>query len=116
LVLELVNLKMIKQLVVPNLKTITQIVVPNLIFKVKKSNYSEIDDSYGTTNREQQKINIQSGLTKDLERITLIHELLHALELNSGIKYCDENQIEQFAHGLYFVLKNNPELVRYLLE
>lgn len=95
---------------------IKKVVVPNLKFVVKKRNYSDIDSSYGTTDRDKQIINIQHGLTKDLERITFIHELLHALELNTGIKYCEEEQIEQFAHGLYFVLKNNPDLVRYLLE
>jgi Zn-dependent peptidase ImmA (M78 family) len=95
---------------------IKEIKVPNLTFKIKKHNYSSIDDSYGTTDRDKQIINVQSGLTPELERITLMHEMLHALELNTGIKYCEEQQIEQFAHNLFFVLKNNPELVSYLLE
>lgn len=95
---------------------IKELKVPNLTFKIKKHDYTDLDDSYGSTHREKQVINIQSKLTPELERITLLHEIFHAMELNTGIEYCKEHQIDQFAHNWFFVLKNNPELMRYLLE
>lgn len=98
------------------MKTPSVIKLPNMSFTVKVKDLSSYDDMYGVTDRDKQLINIQSRMTPVLEKITLLHELLHALEQNTGIKYIDEQQVEQFAHGLYFVLKNNPELLRYLLE
>jgi len=96
---------------------IKEIKVPNFIYKVKENSLSNYDDElYGVTKREKLLITINKSLDEDMKRLTLIHELLHALELNSGIKYCEESQIEQFAHGLYYVLNNNPELVKYLIE
>ena len=90
-----------------------KILTPLTTYTIKKHDYSDIDDSYGSTHREKAVINISSGLAHSVEQVTVMHELLHAIELNTGIKYCDESQIEQFAHGLVYIIKYNPELVRY---
>lgn len=96
---------------------ITEINVPNFVYKVKEEILEDYDDElYGVTKRDKLLIKVNSCLPKDLKKQTLIHELLHALELNSSIKYCSEAQIEQLSHGLLFVIKNNPELIRWLVE
>jgi len=61
-------------------------------------------------------INISNNLGLKIEQLTLLHEILHALELNTGIEKLSESQIEQFAHNLYFVIRNNPDLMEYLLK
>jgi hypothetical protein len=75
------------------------------------------DNEYVDGVFEQQKklIRIAAGQTHDDERETLIHEMLHALEVQMNAEI-PEPKLRQLAVGLYAALKDNPRLVGYLLE
>lgn len=60
-------------------------------------------------------IQVAAGQTHDDERETLIHEILHALEVQMNAKI-PEAKLRQLAVGLYAALKDNQKLVAYLLE
>lgn len=60
-------------------------------------------------------IQIAGGQTHDDERETLLHEILHALEVQMDAEI-PEPKLRQLAVGLYAALKDNPKLVTYLLE
>jgi hypothetical protein len=60
-------------------------------------------------------IQVAAGQTHDDERETLLHEILHALEVQMDAEI-PEPKLRQLAVGLYAALKDNPKLVTYLLE
>ena len=56
---------------------------------------------------------VQSTLQHDLKRQTLLHEILHAFEVNMGYDLT-EKQIDSIATQLYYFMKNNPEVVEWI--
>lgn len=73
------------------------------------------NDAYGLFDSSQKIISIAAGQTHDDERETVLHEILHALEVQMDAKI-PERCVTQLAVGLYAALKDNPKLVTYLLE
>lgn len=69
----------------------------------------------GAFDRQKKIIEIAAGQTHDDERETLLHEMLHALEVQMDAEI-PEGKLRQLAVGLYASLKDNPKLVAYLLE
>jgi len=65
----------------------------------------------------KQEILLDNELSTEKAKSTLIHEIIHAILEEVGIK--DENRdslVQPLAQGLYMVLRNNPELVKCYLE
>ena len=60
-------------------------------------------------------LQVSANQTHDDERETLLHEMLHALEVQMNAEI-PEAKLRQLAVGLYAALKDNPKLVAYLLE
>lgn len=73
------------------------------------------DDVDGLFDRQKKLIQIAAGQTHDDERETILHEILHALEVQMDAEI-PEAKLRQLAVGLYAALKDNPKLVKYLLE
>jgi hypothetical protein len=73
------------------------------------------DDADGLFHRGKKLIQIAAGQTHDDERETLLHEIMHALEVQMDAEI-PEAKLRQLAVGLYAALKDNPKLVAYLLE
>lgn len=73
------------------------------------------DDADGLFHRSKKLIQVAAGQTHDDERETLLHEILHALEVQMDAEI-PEAKLRQLAVGLYASLKDNPRLVTYLLE
>ena len=69
----------------------------------------------GLFDRAKKLIQVAAGQTHDDERETLLHEILHALEVQMDAEI-PEAKLRQLAVGLYAALKDNPRLVAYLLE
>lgn len=73
------------------------------------------DEVDGLFDRSKKLIQIAAGQTHDDERETLLHEIMHALEVQMDAEI-PEAKLRQLAVGLYAALKDNPKLVAYLLE
>jgi hypothetical protein len=61
------------------------------------------------------RIQIAPGLAHDREREVLVHELVHAVD-EAMQSQLSEDQVEKLGVGVYALLSDNPELVRYLVE
>ena len=83
------------------------------------------DDHYGFTNYKDATIIIDADLPVAMKRTTLIHEIMHAILSTFGgsFKPSKSTEFADWEHyfiGLYeepmiMVLRDNPELVEYLL-
>ncbi len=73
----------------------------------------ESDGAYGLCIERALEIHIGRDLSDELERDTVLHEILHAIDWTVGTKLT-EKQVGTIASGLYAVLKENPNLVEYL--
>lgn len=86
-----------------------------LDFEVTRDQHvSEASQTYGTTIHSRQKINIQADLSQQHAEQTFIHEVLHAIWEQMGLKNMpemDQKKEEQIVHtlanGLYTTLKDN---------
>ncbi len=65
---------------------------------------------------EEAKILLKDNLDENVERITLIHEILHAIFDNVSLSNTGKNHqlIGLLATTLYGLILDNPELVKYL--
>ncbi len=50
-----------------------------------------------------------------LEVDTLLHEIIHALEYKSGLEF-NEHWVNRIATGLTQVIKDNPTVIKYMVE
>ena len=75
-----------------------------------------LDENYGDFDRVTQVINISDELPdSDIVRLTLLHELVHAMETNNtAISYLTEPQVDNIANGLYSLIKDNKKLVEWI--
>lgn len=84
------------------------------------------DGAYGYTLDRRNLIVLSSELANGKEKITLLHEILHAIRMNNdGMpRPSKEDDYETWEHyfiamyetGLLAVLKDNPKLVEWLLN
>lgn len=85
-----------------------------------------MDNHYGVTNGKDNSIVIDAELSPSMARVTLFHELLHAIRITFGgsltpNKWTDFYEAEHFWIGTYeepvvAMLRDNPELVKYLTD
>lgn len=62
-------------------------------------------------------IEIKKGQDGDSKRVTILHEVIHSILRYAGNKLKkDENFIEMMANGIYQVLKENPEVVKWIIN
>lgn len=90
-----------------------------------KHNAAFAEGLYGQTMGKEQTIILDAEMPNDSKRITLFHELLHAIRFVFGGSYTPppKTSFEEWEHyfiGIYeepvvMVLRDNPELVAYLL-
>jgi hypothetical protein len=71
------------------------------------------DSNMGACLDERQEISVRHGLSPDMEKDTVLHECFHAVDFALNTKLT-ERQVSAFATGVYAMLKENPELVKYL--
>jgi hypothetical protein len=94
------------------------------VTEIKRKNQSD-NEHYGFTNDRDASITIDSEMPNSVKRVTLLHEILHAIRFTFGGSYSPSKgtTYEEWEHyfiGLYeepmtMVLRENPELVKYLL-
>lgn len=72
------------------------------------------DSRWGEYDSERRHIRLNGDIGGDLERETLLHEVVHAVSLAMDAEL-NERQVKVMARGLYSTLKDNPALARFLL-
>lgn len=84
---------------------------------------NEDSDAVGLTGPETQRILLDPKLGPDVERETVLHEALHGIYFQAGLRLepwskdkVEEKIIWSMAPKILELLKDNPELVEYLLE
>ena len=55
-------------------------------------------------------IRLRAALNPQLRRVTLWHEILHAVLTQTGRQRHNEGELDALAHGIVQVLRDNPEL------
>lgn len=91
----------------------------------QKRKHSSDSDHYGWTTAKDNTIVIDAELPVQQKRTTLVHELLHAIRFTFGGSFkpgknTDFEELEHYWIGIYeeplvMVLRDNPDLVSYLL-
>ncbi len=72
---------------------------------------------YGYVSHLNQRIDIEEKMTEPMQKIALLHETLHAIVHQSGIiEDAEENLVIAISHGLYALLRNNPDLIAYITD
>jgi len=66
----------------------------------------------GTT----QTIHIYKDLASTKKKQVVMHELFHAIENFFNIENVTEDQIQRLSTGILMVLRDNKELVKFLME
>ena len=73
--------------------------------------------SHGHINNKDLKITLDSTWHLDQQRVTFLHELIHAVELIADDELeMSEAQVAVLANGLFAVLRENPQAVAWLLS
>ena len=84
-------------------------------YTIEQLTADEFPDSLGETYTEQSLIKIRSGQSKFDEADTLLHECIHALDERFQLNLT-ERQVYCTTVGLLGLLKDNPEMLQYLLS
>ena len=74
----------------------------------------ELQD-YGHMKYTKLEIAIRDGMPKQLEQDTLMHELIHAIEVQTDLNL-SEAQVRTLGCGIVQVLADNPELAKFLIS
>lgn len=95
------------------------------VTEIKRKNQPD-GESYGYTNDKDASITIDSEMPTSVKRVTLVHEIMHAIRFTFGGSYqppktTSFEDMEHYFIGLYeepltLVLRDNPALVAYLLQ
>lgn len=97
----------------------------DIVIRDRKDDGMLNDGTFGYTLSTENLIVLDSSLKLSKQRITLLHEVLHALHsvFDTSIKPTKKDDFETWEHyfigvyeeGLLLVLRSNPELIKYLL-
>ncbi|EKN67477.1 phage protein [Schinkia azotoformans LMG 9581] len=91
-----------------------KIKVAGIVYTVEEKDVVIIDDCAGYVglyNYKDTRIEILKDMTLQRKQETLVHEVLHAVLFEFGLKDHDEELVERAAQVLYQVLKDNPNLL-----
>lgn len=90
----------------------------------QKRKHSVTNNHFGFTSTSNNVIVLDSEQAPSMKRVTLFHELLHAIKITFGGSYEPSSktpfdELEHFFIGLYeepvvLMLRDNPQLVAYL--
>jgi Zn-dependent peptidase ImmA (M78 family) len=68
----------------------------------------------GTIEYENSLISLNSARHDDAVECHFLHEIIHAICMDRGIKELDDNEnfVDSFARGLHAFIKDNPEIFK----
>jgi hypothetical protein len=89
-----------------------------IAFTVKETRGLRDEDDHtkllGQIRYDDQVIDLEAKQGLDAKRVTLIHEILHGIFFNAGLRDHDEQIIDIVATGLLDLLRQNPHLLAAL--
>ena len=85
--------------------------------KLQLSNEDLQSEIFGDTRYKPACIRICDGMASDETKITLVHEIIHAILHERGFEKQndDEAMVDGLAHALRMLAKQNPELIKEIL-
>lgn len=89
------------------------------VLRIVGKNYAvermKLGDDYGECNDQTQTIKVAETIAHGMERDTLLHEAIHAIDYCMQLKM-SEKQVCGLGTAIYALLADNPELVKYIME
>ena len=76
---------------------------------------ADLKNSYGLCADVTQTISVLPDMAHDLERDTLLHECIHAIDYHLQLGLT-EHQVGNLGMAIYALLKDNPKMANYLVE
>lgn len=76
------------------------------------------DNIIGACNYNNQTIKISDSINEGNVKVTLLHEIIHAILSERGLndQCSDEMLVDNMAHALRMLVKQNPQLIREVLS
>jgi len=74
---------------------------------------SNSDQEWGSYSSNTGRISLADRGGEDVQALTLLHELMHVLEVELAIKL-GEKTVTRLSAGLFQILRDNPELVSFI--
>lgn len=71
---------------------------------------------YGKFHYGEKKIYLDEDMHPEATAVVLMHELIHGLFSNAGIRDEQERDVDVIAHGMVQLIRDNPDLVAYVLN
>ncbi len=87
---------------------ITGIKVAGSIYQIKQSPELEQEGLLGEVNFNNQQIRINPNYSKEVQELTLLHEIVHVVNYTYNVGL-EEEQVDRLSRGLYATIKENPE-------
>lgn len=81
-----------------------------ITYQVKQESRTADHSAYGMILYSESLISIQPGMSDDYKRVTLWHEMIHAMMHDAGLREHDETIVTALSHKIVQVLKENPGL------
>jgi hypothetical protein len=98
-----------KKIKLPNQKINVNFVPSKEINKKSGKNFF----AYGLYKSHDGEILINNSVSKDIQRMALMHELIHACDIG-GIKPLTETQVEFLTQQMLYLLRNNKGVLDWL--
>jgi len=103
-----------------------KVLIDDIEYKVEEVSHKELQISsedlkgeyWGETRSKQASIRICEGMAEDETKITLVHEIIHAILQERGLdqQNNDEALVDGLAHAFRMLAKQNPELIKEVLS
>lgn len=102
------------------------VLIDDVEYKAEEVSHKELQLSseylkgeyWGDTRYKQASIRICEGMAEDEVKITLVHEIIHAILHERGFdqQNNDEAMVDGLAHAFRMLAKQNPELIKEVLS
>lgn len=102
-----------------------KVLIDDIEYNVEEVSHKELQlisedlkgEYWGDTRYKQASICICEGMAEDEVKITLVHEIIHAILHERGFdqQNNDEAMVDGLAHALRMLAKHNPELINEIL-
>lgn len=93
-----------------------QVKIGHFTWNVRGVDNFDTDGTWGECDHESLEIRIKKSLPEPHRVVTFVHELMHAMLAHSGIMEHDEQHINALSVRLVEVLRDNPDVVKSILD
>ncbi len=102
------------------------VLIDDVQYKIKEVSHRKLQlqnsdlqsEFFGDTHYKPACIRICEGMASDEEKITVVHEIIHAILHERGFdqQSNDEAMVDGLAHAFPMLAKQNPELIKEVLS